>query len=160
MVRKASVIFFVLQLMLTPLQLAEAQEASPEDEVRRAIVAFSRAFVEADVTYLRSHLTQEYIHINGSSGNVLNRVEWLDWVNSRRAALAGGALVISDYSVADIVVKIYGTTAVVTGIVESSGMRKGVPITSRIRFTNVWVKQGGTWLRAAFHDSAIPRPTP
>jgi len=72
------------------------------------------------------------------------------------AALASRELVISDYSVDDVEVKIYEATAAVTGVVESSGSRKGVPFTSRIRFTNVWVRQGDTWLRAAFHDSPMP----
>jgi len=72
------------------------------------------------------------------------------------AALASRELVISDYSVDDVEVKIYGATAVATGVVESSGSRIGVPFTLRIRFTNVWVRQGGTWFRAAFHDSPMP----
>jgi ketosteroid isomerase-like protein len=156
MIRQASVIVLVLQLLVSSLQPAEAQKASREDEVRAAVSAFGRAFVEADVLYLRSRLTEDYVHINGRSGNVLHRPEWLGWMTSRRAELTSGELIINEYNVDGVMVHIYGETAVVTGIVKSSGIRGGEPFTSRIRFTNVWVRQGGTWLRAAFHDSPAP----
>jgi len=156
MIRRTRVVGCVLVLLLASLQLPGAREAGPEDEVRAAVSAFGRAFAEADVPYLQSHLTKDYLHVNGRSGSVLHRTEWLDWVESRRAELAGGELMIGDYRVDALVVKIYGAAAVVTGVVESGGVRKGVPFSSRVRFTNVWVRQGGAWLRAAFHDSPVP----
>jgi len=160
MPRTVFAVAVVLQLLLALPDRAEAREASGEDEVRSAVSDFGRAFVEADVAYLRSHLTEGYVHVNGGSGKVLNRSEWLDWLDTRRAGLASGELVISEYSIGDMVVKLYGETAVVTGVVESRGIHKGKPFTSRIRFTNVWLRLEGEWLRAAFHDSSIPRPTP
>jgi len=94
--------------------------------------------------------------VNGRSGNVLNRDEWLNWIESRRAKLDSGELVIKTYRVSDVEVQIYGEAAVVTGVVRSSGQRNGALFTSPVRFTNVWVKQGGEWRRAAFHDSPLP----
>lgn len=152
---QTSIAVLFLQLLLIFPNPVPAQVTNPEDEVSAAVSAFGRAFAEADVNYLRSRLTQAYIHVNGSSGNVLQREEWLNWIQSRQAALASGDLVISDYSIDGLEVEIYGQTAVVTGVAETRGIQKGVQFNSRIRFTNTWLKQGGTWLRAAFHDSAV-----
>ncbi len=104
----------------------------------------------------RGLLTKNYLHVNGRSGSVLNRDQWLKWVASRRAELDSGALVIKTYSVGDVKVQIYGEAAVVTGVVDSSGQRNDSLFTIQVRFTNVWVKQGGEWRRAAFHDSPLP----
>jgi hypothetical protein len=147
----------VVPLLLLPICLpAEARASGPEDEVRAAFSSFSRAFLEADAGTLRSLLTVDYLHVNGRSGSVLNREEWLDFIRSRRAELASGELTVSVYEVDAVEVRVHGETAIVTGVVESRGVRREVPFVSRIRFTNVWVRQGGVWLRAAFHDSPLP----
>jgi hypothetical protein len=112
--------------------------------------------VEADVSALQKLLTANYIHVNGHSGSVLNRDEWLKWVASRRRELGSKNLVINSYSVDDVKVQIYGEAAVLTGVVHSSGERSGAKFTLAVRFTNVWVKQGNAWRRAAFHDSRLP----
>ena len=74
---------------------------------------------------------------------------------SRRAELESGDLLISEYRIEDLRIEMYGNTAVVTGVVFSSGSRKGEKFDSQVRFTNVWVFQGGSWRRAAFHDSPV-----
>ena len=156
--RRMSPAIFILLILLVLPQPAVSQETSREHEVRSTISAFGRAFVEADVSILRTFLTDGYIHVNGRSGSVLSRDEWLNWMESRRADLDSGELVISAYGVKDVQVEVYGETAVVTGVVSSSGQRQGVMFTSQVRFTNVWVMQGGAWRRAAFHDSPLPNP--
>lgn len=157
MTRSNLAVFSLLALVLSP-RPAATQETSREDDVRAAVTAFGRAFVQADVSSLKRVLANDYSHVNGRSGGVLNRDEWLTFIQSRRANLDSGKLVISSYNVEDVRVRLYGETAVVTGVVESSGQREGVPFSSRVRFTNVWVLQGGAWRRAAFHDSPLPEP--
>jgi ketosteroid isomerase-like protein len=155
MTRTSLAVFMLLTLLVAP-RPAVAQQASQEDEVRAAVSAFGRAFVEADVSVLQRLLTNDYVHVNGRSGSVLNRDEWLKWVAFRRADLNSGELVISAHTVEDVKVQVHGEAAVVTGVAYSSGQRKGASFTSRVRFTNVWIMQGGAWRRAAFHDSPLP----
>jgi hypothetical protein len=81
-----------LQLVLACPNPASAQGASQEDEVREAVSLLDHAYMEADVSYLQSRLTEEYIYINGSTGNVLGREDCLSWVQSRRARMASGEL--------------------------------------------------------------------
>jgi ketosteroid isomerase-like protein/catechol 2,3-dioxygenase-like lactoylglutathione lyase family enzyme len=132
------------------------QGGTPTDEVTAAVAAFGRAFREADMSALQTLLTDDYVHVNGGSGNAIDREEWLKWMASRRAEIDSGALVLSRYDVEDVTVRITGKTAVVTAVVHSSGKRNGVSFTSSVRVTNVWVEQAGEWRRAAFHDSALP----
>jgi ketosteroid isomerase-like protein len=156
MIMKRSILaILILAMLLISPQSAMAQQSGTADEVRAAVLAFGRAFVEADIPALRGFLTDDYIHVNGRSGSVLNSSSWLKWMESRKAELISGELVIDAYDVKDLEVEIYKETAMVTGVVESRGRRKGVPIGSRLRFTNVWVMQGGSWRRAMFHDSPL-----
>lgn len=129
-----------------------------EREVRAAVTKFGQAFLDADVEILESLLTSDYIHVNGGSGNVLKRSEWLDWIKSRRTELKTGQLIIDEYNTKDVVVKLYENAAIVTGTVYSSGNHDGKPFASHVRFTNTWGLIDGVWRRAAFHDSPLPLP--
>ncbi len=152
-------LFIPLLLLLAPPPAA-AQQTTPEGEVRAAISAFARAFQEADTSVLQTLLTEDYLHVNGRSGNVLNRDQWLTWVASRRAELDRGEFVYHTYRVEDLRVQLYGEAAVVTGVTHASGRRSGALFTIAGLFTNLWVKQGAVWRRAGFHDSPLPEPEP
>jgi ketosteroid isomerase-like protein len=148
-------VLFAVLLVVGTNDPALTEEVDRETEVRAAVSDFGQAYIEADVPILRSSLTDNYMHVNGSSGKVLGRDEWLKWVESRRTDLENGTLVISDYRIEDVKVVLYGETAVVTGSVFSSESRDGNPVTTQIRFTNVWILHEGIWRRAAFHDSPM-----
>ena len=136
-----------------------AEEADREAEVRAAVNAFGRAFVEADVPTLESFLSENYVHVNGGSGNVLNRDDWLKWMKSRRSEIEKGELVVDDYRIEDVRIALDGDTATVIGTVFSSVSRNGNSKTSKIRFSNIWLYREGVWRRAVFHDSPLPQPT-
>jgi len=133
----------------------DTEYANSEKAVREAVEEFSRAFLEADISALETLLTDDYIHVNGSSGSVLNRDAWLKWMKSRRTELDSGQLLINEYRVEDVTVKVYEDVAIVTGVVHSSGTRQGEAFASQVRFTNTWVLFDGTWRRVSFHDSPL-----
>lgn len=49
----------------------------------------------------------------------------------------------------DVVVSLYGDSAVVTGIFKEKGVDNGKSFTRRGRFTDTWVRQNGIWLCVA-----------
>ena len=147
-------LFWVSLMLLVPWS-ESAGAVNSEAEVRAAVVLFGDAFVEADISILEDLLEENYIHINGSSGNVLDRDEWLRWVESRREELESGVLVVADYRIEELAIEIHGKAAVVVGVAVSKGTRHGVPNDSQVRFTNVWVHREGAWRRAAFHDTPL-----
>ncbi len=129
-------------------------------EVRDAVAAFGQALHEADVHTIQSLLTEQYLHVNGASGSVLDRETWLGWIASRRRELDDGVLTIDRYAVSDVDVDMFGSVALVTGAVHAEGRRNGEGFDSRIRFPHVWTRRGGVWRRAAFHDLPVPGGAP
>lgn len=150
-----------LALTVSLILTATAQGASPADEggreaeLRIAIEAFGQAFREADVQELERLLSDEYVHVNGGSGNVIGREDWLEWVKSRRAEIDGGELFITEYRIEDLRIIFHGDTAIAVGAVFSRQVRNGESSTLRIRFSNTWLYEDSKWRRAAFHDSPI-----
>ncbi len=137
---------------------ANAGAADAEREVREAVERFGRAFAEADAPALDILLTEDYVHTNWN-GAVLGKSAWLDYVRSRRVELESGALRIDAHTTDDLKVRLHGGVAVVTGGNTTRGERAGQAFETRIRFTHVWVKENGSWRRAAFHDSTIAEPS-
>jgi len=154
--KKIVFIFLVcLYMVLVPFSVS-AQDSDREQEVRSAFSRFSAAFQSADIATLDNLLTENYRHVNGSSGNVINKDQWLAWLASRGAEIQNGDFSYEDYEVEDLQVELYGDMAVVIGVARANGVRNGEPFTMALAFTNVWVKQNGDWRRAAFHDSSLP----
>ena len=149
-------IFFITFMTLIVHRIALPEEADREAEVRAAVNAFGRAYVEADVPTLEYFLSENYVHVNGGSGNALNRDDWLKFVKSRRVEIDNGELVVIDYRIEDVKVVLDGNTAIVIGMWYSSQSRNGNSSTSKIRFSNTWLYREGVWRRAAFHDSPLP----
>jgi hypothetical protein len=143
-------------IALNALGASSSEEANRKAELQEAVDAFGRAFLEADVSTLRGLLAENYVHVNGRSGNVLNRNDWLEWVESRRAQIDSKELQITEYRIEDVRTVIHGNTAIVTGTIFSKQVTGGEFRTSRIRFTNTWLYRDARWLRAAFHDSPVP----
>jgi ketosteroid isomerase-like protein len=140
-------------LILTGLIMLQGMHLDPSDAVKAAIDEFAEAYVAADVEALDALLADPYLHVNGRSGALIGREDWLAWVATRREALENGTLVIDKYEIKDLTIRMRRDSAHVTGIVSTSGIRDRVPFFAEIRFTNVWVKEGDIWKRAMFHDS-------
>jgi ketosteroid isomerase-like protein len=145
-------------LILTGLILMQSMRLDPSDEVRAAIDRFTEAFVSADTVALDGLLIDPYLHVNGSSGTLVGRDEWLAWMATQHEAIEAGDLVIDHYEVTDLTIRMRRDSANVTGVVRTNGIRDGEPFDREIRFTNVWVKEGEEWKRAMFHDSVVPAP--
>ena len=153
---KAVLTLFVPLIFILLTYSAKCQAALKVSDVRASFDKFNQAFLEADVAILETLLAKNYVHVNGGSGNVINKQSWLKWIAFRRAEVDSGDLIIDTYEVNDIKIQIFGETAVVTGIVKSTGKRQGKPFNLSIRFTNVWLMEDGILRRAAFHDSHLP----
>ncbi|OJJ18335.1 hypothetical protein BKI52_26315 [marine bacterium AO1-C] len=148
---------FLLVALLSVLAFAPVMgqdDSKTAEEVKKAVEQFNKAFLEADVVSLAGMLTEQYIHSNSGSA-VINKINWLKYIKSRRRQLDRKILKVKDYKMRDVVIKVYGNTAVVNALITSSGTLKRKPFLSAIRCTHVWVKEGGVWKRAAFHDSKL-----
>jgi hypothetical protein len=124
--------------------------------LQRSLQAFGAAFLQADAEALDTFLVAGYLHTNGGSGTVLDKPGWLDYIRGRRADLHHGRLRIDRYETLGLAIRWYPTAAVVSSQVVSEGTQDGVPFSSRLQVTQVWILLGEQWRRAAFHDSPVP----
>jgi ketosteroid isomerase-like protein len=135
-------------------------QAEPDSAARAsltlALQAFSTAFQAADAEALDTLLAQDYVHTNGGSGSVLDRSRWLEYIRSRRADLQSGRLRVERYETGGTAIRWFPNMAVVTSRVSSAGTLDGAPFAHRLQVTQVWIRKGDRWHRAAFHDSPVP----
>ncbi len=134
---------------------AADEHSKHEQEVAAAFAQFAEAFVKADTVVLKNLLADDYVHTN-ASGSVPDKTRWLAFMKTRHEDLKSGKVRIDTYRNDDLRIRVYGNTAVVTGANTTIGYRDGREWKMNLRFTNVWVKREGRWLRAAFHDSHVP----
>lgn len=69
-----------------------------------------------------------------------------------------GTFRLISYDVSDVNVMIYGKTAVVTGISATLARSTEREVSSKSRFTDVFVKRDGRWQLVAGHSSRIREP--
>jgi hypothetical protein len=123
--------------------------------LHQALQSFSSAFLRADTEALDTFLVADYLHTNGGTGTVLDKPKWLAYIRRRHTDLESGRLRLSRYETMNLVIRWYPAAAVVSSQVVSEGLQDGVPFSSRLQVTQVWIRVRGQWRRAAFHDSPV-----
>ena len=117
-----------------------AQNPTDEDAVRQ-ILELERQAKEAsihrDVAFAERTLSEDYIGI-GPLGQVTTKADTV--AARKRSQLRYDAIETSE-----MVVRVYGRTAVVTGRAEVKGTDLGEDFSGPYRFTRVWVKREGHW---------------
>ena len=145
-----------LILMCSPawLQAAEPNvgKLSRESKMIREIMELERHTKEAsihnDTKFTEQALADNYIAI-GPLGTVVTKS---DMVDVRRRS----KLHYEFIDVSEMVVRIYGDTAVVTAKAEVKGSDFGEDFSGPYRYTRVWIKQNGAW-RAVSYQATVTR---
>lgn len=88
----------------------------------------------------------QYIH---SSGWVQNKKEVIEHTKS-------GRLNYQKVTVKESAVRLYNTTAIVTGLGTFEGITDGKPFTLELRYTEVYLKTGNRWKLASRHANRMP----
>jgi ketosteroid isomerase-like protein len=113
-------------------------------EVKRL---YDVATLHNDGNWFRRMFAEDYVWY-GPNGEVVRREEYIYDVASRN-------LVWDSVAVKDMLIRVYGNTAIATGRFFGKGRYKGTPLDERQRFTSVLVKQNGHWLIVAEHCSKL-----
>jgi hypothetical protein len=126
------------------------------DAVRAELLAlearWDSAVVRKDVTVLEGILDRGFVFID-ADGAVSTRAVML-------AGLQDPELVIDPFETRDVLVRVYGGTAVLTGWYEQTGRYRGRAYRSRMRYTDVYVRDAGRWLAVSAHASRLADPVP
>ena len=117
-----------------------------DEEAVREIVDLERQSKEAaihrDASFSERTLADDYVAIS-PLGQVIGKAETV-------AARKTAQLRYDSIEVSDMVVRLYGNTAVVTARADVRGRELGEEFTGPYRFTRVWVRRNGHWLTVSY----------
>jgi ketosteroid isomerase-like protein len=123
-------------------------------ELESSMIRFGEAWAKGDRATVDALLSPGYTHID-IYGAFHDRASWLDYAAGR----SGRATTIG---FRDVVTRIFGDVAIVTGIndIRGSGIRDAADEAGlTLRFTQVWVRRSGQWVREAFQATPIRTET-
>ena len=117
-------------------------------DVLRAEKAFFDALVGSQADELERLLARDF-SLADLSGGLLSKAALVDAVRS-------GMLRFENIDLVESSVRLYGTTAVVTGRTRLRGRLEGNPFAAHSRYTHVYVEQEGNLHLAAAQGTPIP----
>lgn len=145
-----SVSLLVLALAVSfvvPARASRQQGAGGRDEdTIREIVDLERQAKEAaihrDAVFSERTLAEDYVAIT-PLGQIVSKA---DTISARKSA----QLRYESIDVTEMVVRLYGNTAVVTARADVKGKELGEEFSGPYRFTRVWVRRNGHWLTVSY----------
>jgi ketosteroid isomerase-like protein len=143
---KLSTIAVALALSIPCLATAQ----SVEQELKKLEMQYADAEVKKDVAVIGRLLADDYT-LTDPDGIVITKAQTI-------ADLKSGQDAVSSSAYSDMKVRIYGDTAVVTYVEKGKETYKGRDISGTRRWTDVWVKRGGSWQCVASHGSKVAHP--
>ena len=123
-----------------------------EAEIMSLEIARARGLVENDLRSLAAMTAESYVHIE-ANGSERDKAAFLE-------ALAEGNVRFSRYDLLERLVRVYGETAVVTGIFANEMVRRDGSRSSKTgRFCRVYARFDGNW-RNVLHQATEIAPPP
>lgn len=150
-------------MLLVALLLASAASGSAQKTAIRADARttdqlmqlerdIGQANVRRDKAFFEKIEADEFIFTD-SGGGITTRAEDIASLDKPL-----GEFRLVSYDVDDMKVSLYGNTAVVTGRTTAVSKGKEREVTTRSRFTDVFLKRAGRWQLVAGHSSRIREP--
>src|ERR1041384_1821639 len=145
---------FIAAAVLTVASMGVAQKQSATDSQQTSVEGVIKkldderiqAQIHADATALDRIYAADFIGV-GPSGTVRTKPQVL-------LDFTSGELKFQSITTNDVQVRVYGDTAVETGLSTMVGQDKDKTVPRDTRFTRVWVKQEGHWRLVANHYSS------
>src|SRR3954469_24808311 len=116
------------------------------ERIRKVDEERIQAQLHADAAALDRLYADDFIGV-GPSGTVRTKPQVI-------ADFTSGTVKFESTTTDELQVRVYGNTAVETGLSTMKGEDKGKTVHQDTRFTRVWVKQQGRWLLVANHYSS------
>lgn len=138
-----------IPVLVLAMASAQARDtAQDEREILRAEAALCEAFESGDAAYLRGALDPRFTLVD-SRGTVTNLEQNLQEVQAREPRY-------EKFHNHGQSIRVYGDTAIVTGVTSVKGTAGGDAFQADFRFTDTWLYRDGRWLLAASHASRLP----
>ena len=156
--RKQMKLRFVIVTLVTlalavPVSMLAQQNSKAETEIRAVIAQSDQANLKGGAEAVAIDdkiLTDDYTRIP-PNGAALTKADILN-------GFKAGQTKYDSLQHSDVKVRIYGHTAVVTGVATEKGIRLGASFSGKTRWTRVFVKQGGDWKIVLFQSTTLAEP--
>lgn len=129
----------------------EVKESPSMDPVERAVIQMEREWADAmmkgDMATLDRIVASDWTLVN-PMGQTQTRA-------AAMADLRSGDLKFESTTAQDLKVRVFGDTAVVTGMTNDKGTYKGQDISGQYQFTDVFVKRDGRWQAVSTHVTKV-----
>jgi len=142
-----SVVVLALAVAVQAQTPAQTKSGGVEQELIKLENEWANAWVKRDVAFFDRIIADDYTWTS-PWGEVWTKAQDLALVKS-------GKDVIKSWVLADMKVRVYGDTAVVTGRNTVKETYKGEDVSGQNRWTHTWVKRAGRWQCVAAHSSEI-----
>jgi ketosteroid isomerase-like protein len=125
-----------------------AKETLNESGPQKVDQQFFSALIQSDHAALDRVLTDDFILIDVMRGAEVDKAELLEVIES-------GTLKFETIEPAEVRVRLYPGTAIITGSTQIFGRFGDVPFTAHSRYTNVYVQQESQWRLASAQGTPI-----
>ena len=120
-----------------------------EEELLKVEKEFAKAIVKNDLEGIERLVAVDWI-IVGPDGEIVERVRFFEVIKS-------GAMTHDAMESEDFRMRIYGDSAVVTGITRTKGKFMGQEFSTKERATDVFVKRDGRWQCVLTHLTRLSK---
>ena len=120
-----------------------------EEELLKLEKAFAEAIVKNDLEGIGRLVTDDWIIID-PNGEIVDRARFFEVIKS-------GALTHDTMESEDFRVRVYGDSAVITGLTRTKGKFMGQEFSTQERATDVFVKRDGRWQCVLTHLTRFPK---
>lgn len=126
---------------------AQPETGSVEQELIKLELGWTEAILKHDIAFLERVYADDLIYTD-PNGAV--------WTGAQDIAnIDSGVAVYTAFVTDDMIVHVYGDTAVVFGRDTIKGRVKGQDVSGRYRWTDTWMKKDGRWQCVATQSSKI-----
>jgi len=132
-----AVILATLVIGVCSVALAQVSRDKMQEELLTVEKEFTQAIARNDAEAIAQFLADDWIIID-ADGGIISKARFLEVIKS-------GALTHETMESDDVRVRVYGDSAVVTGLTTTKGKFMEQEFTTRERATDVLVKQNGRW---------------
>jgi len=131
----------VLLALASPVVRAQESDSAVQSKIIALEKAWNQAYKIADIKALDSLLDNAIVLVN-DDGSVQSKNEFLASVRATNS---------QDQQVApeSMSVRVFGSTAIATGVMRVKGVEGGKPYVRREQFVDTWVNKGGRWVCVA-----------
>jgi ketosteroid isomerase-like protein len=128
-------------------------EEKGAEDLKALDAKLTEAFKKRDFQLLGKHMAEDYILVD-PRGHLHTKAQYLKYV-------ADGTPKYKEFKETDVKVRTFGDTAVVTGLLETTGKASDKDVTGEYRWTRVYTKKGNDWLCVyEQHTGVVPKEEP